>query len=248
MVVVNGVPLPDRRSTGNLLVGSLIGHWLHSHRSDLRGTLLDLGCGSRPYAPWYTDLVSAVVAIDPAPGSECTVQAFADQIPLVGGCVDVVLCTEVLEHVENLEAAMAEVFRVLRPGGAALITVPFLYPTHEEPYDFQRLTYIGLRSLLVRHGLVVDDLACNGGPGTLVGSWFFRGVRVAIDLLGRRLGLSDALSLRAPFSWVVNGPQLVILALRSGRMTRLTRLSEVVSTGYMVRAHKPAASTGGSTT
>lgn len=239
VVLVDGVPLPNPKNTGNLLVGSIIGRWLDSHRDAIHGTVLDLGCGNRPYAPWYEPLADLVIAADPAPGADPNVWAMADQVPLRSDCIDSVLCTEVLEHVERLEHAVSEMYRVLRPGGEALITVPFLYPTHEAPYDFQRLTHIGLRSIMVRHGFEVVDQACNGGPGTLVGSWLFRGLRIGIDVIGKALGVEEPISFKAPFSWLVMGPQKLILRLRPKTMSRMTKSSQLVSTGYMVRVSKP---------
>jgi hypothetical protein len=239
VTVVGGVPLPNPESTGNLLVGTIIGRWLASHADVLGGTLLDLGCGNRPYEPWYESLVDTVIAMDPAPGATPNVIAMADAVPLRDNCVDVVLCTEVFEHVDRIEHAVAEMVRVMKPGASTLVTVPFLYPTHEAPYDFHRLTHIGLRSIVERHGLEVQDMGAQGGPLTVATSWTFRALRAAIDTVGRRLGSSSPLSLRVPFRWLTITPQQLSLALRSGVHSRLTRASRLASTGYMVLARKP---------
>lgn len=237
-IIVNGVPLPDPASTGNLLVGTTIGRWLASHARTVQGTVLDLGCGNRPYAVWYGPLATSVIAIDPAPGASQDVQAVADRLPLRDGSIDTVLCTEVLEHVDRIEAAVAEIARVLRPGGHALITVPFLYPTHEAPYDFHRLTHFGLASIVRRHGLEVIDAGAQGGPLTLIASWFFRALRAAFDRIGDLLGSSRPLSLRPPFRWLIITPQQLVLRVQPGRGSRLTPLSRLASTGYMVLARK----------
>ena len=239
VVVVDGVPLPNPATTGNLLVGSIIGRWLASHREVLHGHVLDLGCGNCPYEPWYSTLADAVVAIDPAPGAGGNVRAMADEVPVRSATMDAVLCTEVLEHVENIEGSMDEIFRVLRPGGHALITVPFLYPTHEAPYDFQRLTHIGLRSLVTRHGFDVLDAAAQGGPLTLAASWLFRALRAAIDAAGRRVGASTPLSLRPPFRWLVVSPQQLALKVRPDATWKLSGAARLASTGYMVLVRKP---------
>jgi SAM-dependent methyltransferase len=242
VIVVDGVPLPNPASTGNLLVGTIIGRWLASHSDVVRGRMLDLGCGNCPYEPWYTDLADSVAAIDPAPGAGGNVRAMADQVPVRSESMDVVLCTEVLEHVDNIEGAMAEIFRVLRPGGHALVTVPFLYPTHEAPYDFQRLTHIGLRGLVVRHGFDVLDAGAQGGPLTLASSWIFRGLRAAIDQIGSRIGMAAPLSLRPPARWLVVTPQQVALKFRRNASWKLTGASRLASTGYMVLVRRPPVS------
>ena len=239
VIVVDGVPLPNPATTGNLLVGTIIGRWLAAHSAVLHGNLLDLGCGNCPYEPWYGALADTVAAIDPAPGAGGNVRAMADEVPIRSASMDAVLCTEVLEHVANIEGATAEIFRVLRPGGHALITVPFLYPTHEAPYDFQRLTYIGLRGLVTRHGFEVLDAAAQGGPLTLAASWVFRALRAGVDTAGRRLGGSEPLSLRPPFRWLVVTPQQLVLRVRRNASWKLSGAARLASTGYMVLVRKP---------
>ncbi len=54
--------------------------------------------------------------------------------------VDVVSAIELFEHVKNPQKGIEECYRVLKKGGAMILTVPFLYPVHSDPYDFQRWT------------------------------------------------------------------------------------------------------------
>ncbi|MBE3141517.1 MAG: class I SAM-dependent methyltransferase [Thermoplasmata archaeon] len=68
------------------------------------------------------------------------VQADAAYIPFADNSFDVVICSELLEHVPNPPDVLSEVYRVLRPGGLLLICVPFLYQIHSDPYDFGRYT------------------------------------------------------------------------------------------------------------
>lgn len=65
---------------------------------------------------------------------------------------DVVILDQVLEHVPDAERAVAEVLRVLRPGGICIATTPFLIEVHGYPNDYRRLTADGLRSLFARYG------------------------------------------------------------------------------------------------
>jgi SAM-dependent methyltransferase len=67
-------------------------------------------------------------------------------LPLAAQSVDAILCNAVLEHVCNPQAAIAEMFRVLRPGGQAMVGVPFIYPFHDRA-DYFRFSDQALESL-----------------------------------------------------------------------------------------------------
>lgn len=61
--------------------------------------------------------------------------------------VDIFFCMEVLEHVKNPFNAIKEIKRVLKPEGLIIGSTPFVFPIHDEPYDFYRYTKYGLRNL-----------------------------------------------------------------------------------------------------
>ena len=71
--------------------------------------------------------------------------------------IDTILCTEVLEHIENPIAAINEFFRVLRPGGIVILTVPFAFPVHDEK-DYWRFSEQGLRLLFDNSGFIVEEI------------------------------------------------------------------------------------------
>ena len=68
------------------------------------------------------------------------VQADAIHLPICDNSFDVVICAEVLEHLRSPIDVIREAYRVLRPSGTILVTVPFLFPIHSDPYDFGRYT------------------------------------------------------------------------------------------------------------
>lgn len=84
------------------------------------------------------------------------------RLPFANGCFDGVVCLEVLEHVPDPALVVAEIGRVLRPDGRAWISMPFLYPLHDAPYDFQRYTEYGLRRDIRRAGLDLVRLRKSG--------------------------------------------------------------------------------------
>lgn len=121
-----------------------------------RGRLLDVGCGTKPYAPLFAQYVDEHVGVDhpdsPHALTAVDVLATAYDIPLENASFDTALLTEVLEHLERPEDALREVGRLLRPEGAVILTTPFLWPVHEEPRDFFRYSPFGLRHLLEAAG------------------------------------------------------------------------------------------------
>jgi SAM-dependent methyltransferase len=134
--------------------------------SDHTRSLLDLGAGTKPYAPLYERYFSEYVSVDvphsPHDTSDVDVMSSAEDLPFADETFDCVLCTEVLEHCSNPRAVMREVSRVLRPGGRAFVTTPFLVPLHEMPYDYYRFTPSALRELSEHAGLSVSRLVPRG--------------------------------------------------------------------------------------
>ena len=83
----------------------------------------------------------------------------ADSLPFLENSFDVVFLFEVLEHLYNPREAIQEISRCLAPGGRAYITVPFLYPIHDAPHDYQRYTLHGLERELESAGF--NDFSIN---------------------------------------------------------------------------------------
>lgn len=124
----------------------------------LSGRLLDVGCGSKPYRSLFA--VDAYIGLDI--DSEITRErGISDYyydgniFPFADATFDALLCNQVLEHVFNPEQFLAEIVRVLKPGGKLLLTVPFVWDEHEQPYDYARYSSFGLHALLEKQGLKV---------------------------------------------------------------------------------------------
>lgn len=131
------------------------------------GALLDIGAADRWIEPLLSDSLK-YVALDYPPtgqnlyGARPHVFGNAAQLPFCDGCFDSVVCLEVLEHVVDPGRVVMEIARVLRSGGRAWISMPFLYPLHDAPFDFQRFTEYGLRREAERAGLNVASLRKSG--------------------------------------------------------------------------------------
>lgn len=76
----------------------------------------------------------------------------ADNIPVNDGKFDMVMLAEVLEHLEEPESVLKECCRVLNKDGRLIATIPFLFPIHADPYDFQRWTDIKIKFELEKAG------------------------------------------------------------------------------------------------
>ena len=97
-------------------------------------------------------------------GTRPDVFADAQSLPLRDGCVDHALLLDVLEHIRNPDRCLAEIGRVLKPGGSLTIQVPFLYPVHDAPLDFHRWTRFGLLAAADRHGFRIARQRAIGHP------------------------------------------------------------------------------------
>lgn len=122
------------------------------------GSVLDIGCADG----WARSCISSscdYIGLD-YPGTahglyHTRPDIFADGalLPFQDESFDTVLLLEVLEHVSRPGRVLTEIQRVLRPGGTLLLSMPFLYPLHDAPYDYQRYTSPGLIHALQDVGL-----------------------------------------------------------------------------------------------
>lgn len=114
-----------------------------------------------------------VVNIDFANFEGVKIVASAENLPWSDGEVDAVVCDNLLEHVKAPALVVAEIERVLKPGGLVYVGVPFIISYHSSPGDFQRWTSEGLRELMKNFEEQELKIAC--GPtsalATILGEW-----------------------------------------------------------------------------
>jgi ubiquinone/menaquinone biosynthesis C-methylase UbiE len=102
-------------------------------------SVLDVGVGSAPY--WYLRGDLEWLGLDVLEGPNVNFVLKKDsEWPIESNSIDQILCTQVLEHVENPKFLVSEVRRVLKPGGTIILNAPFLYPFHGMPNDQARYT------------------------------------------------------------------------------------------------------------
>ena len=115
---------------------------------DRRGLrMLDIGCGVKPYLPLLADRASEYRGLDAVPGPQVDDLGVVEQLPYPDGAFDVVLCTQVLEHVVDPAKAVQEIARVLAPDGVAFVSTHGVFLYHPDPVDLWRWTHAGLERL-----------------------------------------------------------------------------------------------------
>jgi SAM-dependent methyltransferase len=156
------------RSHHNRLVNDIVERELRrAGATYLRGRLLDIGCGRKPYRQLLGPYVDEHVGLDHAESQhsleEVDLIGSAYAIPADDAAFDSVICTAVLEHLEEPYDALAECLRVLRSGAYAIYTAPFIWHIHEEPRDFYRYSEFGLRYLFEKAGFDIVELKALSG-------------------------------------------------------------------------------------
>jgi SAM-dependent methyltransferase len=139
----------------------------------VRGTVLDVGCGAQPFRS-LVNVEANYLGIDTDAakahfGYEMpnTTYFSGNVWPVADASVNLVLCTETLEHVLETRRFLAEAARCLVPGGTLLLTIPFAARWHFIPYDYWRFTPSSLDHLLTASGFHSTRVYARGNAYTV---------------------------------------------------------------------------------
>lgn len=178
--------------------------------------VLDAGAGKCLYKKHFRDHsyeTADFCQIDKKYG-EITYVCDLSEIPVPSQKYDLVLLTQVLEHLPEPEKVLIELNRVLQPGGELWLSTPLYYEEHEIPYDFYRYTQYGLQHLLHKTGYKVKRIEwLEGYYGTL--AYQLAGAARSLPWKPKYYGgglLGIVLSLGAVFSKVNYGISSIILS------------------------------------
>ena len=132
------------------------------------GTVLDFGCGTKPYSYLFKhceEYIGLDFVNDPISRKGRDVDVLYDglSIPFRDCTFDSIVSFEVFEHLPNLEAILEELYRTLKFGGQLFATTPFLFPIHEAPFDFQRLSKWKWKEILEEAGF--EEVCILTKPG-----------------------------------------------------------------------------------
>ena len=122
---------------------------------ELKGLLLDVGCGSKPYQKLFDVEEYIGLEIDTPENRTKDVANFyydGKKFPFKDSCFDSILCNQVFEHVFNPNDFILEIRRVLKTSGKLILTVPFVWDEHEQPNDYARYSSFALRFILENNG------------------------------------------------------------------------------------------------
>ena len=139
--------------------------WLRHEGAAAAGKrVLDVGSGVKPYYPFFAD-AAEYVGMDVKENVDADLVGSADAIPVEDGRFDVVLCTQVLEHVDDPAAVVRELSRVTAPGGRVLASTHGVMLYHPNPQDLWRWTHTGLQRLF-EHGGDWSGVTVEPGAGS----------------------------------------------------------------------------------
>lgn len=174
--------LADKTSAVVLVVGS------GKQRDDLN-RLLNNGVGHGRLKIIYSDI-----------DREAEVDLFCDghNLPFIDQSIDAAITTVVLEHVASPERVVAEMHRVVKPGGLVYSEMPFMQQVHEGAYDFTRYSLSGHRRLF--NGFAEIDSGMVAGPATTL-VWAIENFSLAF-VSRPILRLMTKALVRLVFSWL----------------------------------------------
>ncbi len=126
--------------------------------------VVDVGCGAESPR-------EGLVRLDLGAGPDVDVAADAHDLPFRDGSVDALILVRVLEHVRDPQRVVAEIARVVRPGGEVMAVVPFLEPYHRNPTDHARFCRDGVERVFSAFETV--ELSTATGPA-VTAVWFLK--------------------------------------------------------------------------
>lgn len=180
-----GPALPSRLICD--LVAKELQNLIENHVS---GSLLDLGCGMVPLYEAYKPYVTRVTCGDWE--SSFHQNPYIDQVcdltkPLdfEAESFDTIILSDVLEHLPEPMLVFQEVARILKPGGKVILTTPFLYWLHEEPFDYFRFTHHAFEFFASESQLEVTESRMVGGYGPVLADIFSKVSKKASPNLAR---------------------------------------------------------------
>ena len=153
---------------------TILGTIIYAIKNIKKGSfILDVGAGDSPYKELFTNYKYKSTDFSNTKYHKyknidyiCS----TDNIPIKDSTVDAIICTEVIEHVQNIKTTIKEFNRLLRKKGDLFITVPFIIGEHEIPYDNARYTQFYLKNIIEKSGFKLIFITPRGGIIASIGN------------------------------------------------------------------------------
>jgi len=218
--------------SGNWLILTLNNKVLEKNKINIKGHVYDLGCGERPYEKDILEVADKYIGVDW--GSTLhTLKAdiisdLNKTLPIESSTADTVTSFQVMEHLCEPNVMLSEAYRILKPNGKMILTVPFQWWVHESPHDYFRYTPHGLKYMFEKAGFHDIEITANAGFFVMwiskinyFSARFVRGPKV-LKLLIR----------------IILTPIWFVLQVLAPLLDRLDRHPELETSGFIVIAKK----------
>ena len=140
--------------------------------------VLNIGSGIKRVHP-------EVINIDIFPFDNVDLVTDATKLPIKDNSVDMVVTESTLEHIPDVELAIQEICRVVKPGGYVYISIPFLMPFHASPNDYVRMTHEG-----IKHKFAIFEpqrAGMNGGPASALVTFLMHFLALPFSIISASL-------------------------------------------------------------
>jgi len=138
------------------------------HRDKYSGFVLDIGGRDRGKFKSPEEQVDKWIRTDINKDTNPDIVLDVANMTLIDdNSVNIINAIELFEHVKNIENGLQECFRVLKQNGYFIITVPFMYPVHADPNDYQRWTKEKWKIELLKVGFEIETIEVMGGVFTI---------------------------------------------------------------------------------
>lgn len=138
------------------------------------GNILDIGCGQSPYKFLLNKEQTHYHGIDIVEAGAFgynnpdVIPFDGKNIPFADNTFDGVICTEVLEHVQDYQYLVDEIYRTAKPGAKIFVTVPWSARYHYIPYDYFRYTPSSFKTIFNKFSEVI--ITPRGTDVAVIGS------------------------------------------------------------------------------
>ncbi|MDI6730789.1 MAG: class I SAM-dependent methyltransferase, partial [Candidatus Altarchaeum sp.] len=141
---------------------SEIRDYIKKYSDKVYGRVLDIGAGKSPFKNFFKNTTEYIRLDKFDHNNKPDIIADATKMPLKKNSVDSVVCFQVLEHVQDPQNVINEIYRVLKKNGTCLLTTHMAAALHGEPYDYFRFTKYALKDVLFKKFKYVE-IEANGG-------------------------------------------------------------------------------------